>query len=63
MTDDAVAADKKVSDVRKKTTPSMWMMMKDKAMETGVQGVPNIGRARHLVRKVFWILVVFGGTG
>ncbi|KAI0240234.1 Amiloride-sensitive sodium channel subunit alpha [Lamellibrachia satsuma] len=62
MTDDAVAGDNEVSDAGKKTTPSMWTLMKDKAMETGVQGVPNIGRARHLARKMFWILVVFGGT-
>ena len=63
MSDDHVAADNEVREAGKKTTPSMWTLMKDKAMETGVQGVPNIGRARNLARKMFWILVVFGGTG
>jgi len=48
---------------KKKKKPSdLWTMMKDKAQDTGVQGVPNIGRAKHKVRKFFWTLVVIGGT-
>ena len=47
---------------KKKTPSAMWTMMKDKALDTGVQGVPNIGRAKNKVRKFFWILVVIGGT-
>ena len=42
---------------------TLWSLMKEKALETGVQGVPNIGRAQHRARRFFWILVVFGGMG
>ena len=52
-----------VKDGEKKSVQGLWTMMKEKALETGVQGVPNIGRARDWVRRVFWTLVVVGGTG
>ena len=50
-------------DGEKTSVQGLWTMMKEKALETGVQGVPNIGRARDWVRRVFWTLVVVGGTG
>ena len=63
MTDSSETAKLGFKDAGRKTVPSLWTMMKEKALETGVQGVPNIGRARHLFRKMFWIIVVFAGTG
>ena len=63
MSGDADSAEQKDRGTGKKSTGALWKLMKEKALETGVQGVPNIGRARDGVRRVFWILVVFTGTG
>ena len=62
MSGDAESAERKDRGAEK-STGALWKLMKEKALETGVQGVPNIGRARDGVRRVFWILVVFTGTG
>jgi len=63
MSVDAETAERADSCVEKKKTGALWRLMKEKALETGVQGVPNIARTRDTVRRAFWILVVFAGTG
>ena len=63
MSGDAESVEHKDRGAGKKSTGALWKLMREKALETGVQGVPNIGRARDGVRRVFWILVVFTGTG
>ncbi|KAK2171334.1 hypothetical protein NP493_1078g01004 [Ridgeia piscesae] len=62
MSVDAETAERADSCVEKKKTGALWRLMKEKALETGVQGVPNIARTRDTVRRAFWILVVFAGT-
>ena len=63
MSVDAEPVELADSCAEKKAPGALWRLMKERALETGVQGVPNIARTRDRVRRAFWILVVLAGTG
>ena len=43
--------------------PSFRRQLQEFAENTCTNGVPNIPRARHILRKVFWLVVVLTFTG
>ena len=52
-----------VSDNDDKDGASVLQYLKVWASNSVCNGIPNIERSAHIVRKVTWILLVLAGTG
>ena len=33
------------------------------ASNTGMHGLPNVGRSQHIARKIFWVIIFLVGAG
>ena len=46
-----------------KEDASVYALIAAMASNTGMHGLPNVGRSQHTVRKIFWMLTFLAGAG
>ena len=48
---------------QEKEDASVYALIAAMASNTGMHGLPNVGRSQHTVRKIFWMLTFLAGAG
>ena len=48
---------------QEKEDASVYALIAAMASNTGMHGLPNVGRSQHTMRKIFWMLTFLVGAG